>query len=292
MFDVLKKSESVSKVAQAMGIVVCGISFLRGPQVFAADLQAASKPYSLFDAPTDEKKSAELSDKNSPKHFMLLPDDAGNVYAPPRVLLKEEGMNQGGVNLDLKFTYLSNYIYRGVDHSNFPGRSQRPNLQFDGTVTFDLDKWPHPFVGIFANLYNNGDKTGAYKNIRRAFLIEAVLFAAGFAFLFFFGIDALNILFKKNIPYDELNMMLLIYGGVFLMQFAMLLHKPIELQKKTRLMAAGIGIALLFNITANIIFIKKYTTLLVPAVTTLLSAAIYVLFIGGCLLYNKNAKKL
>ena len=102
---------------------------------------------------------------SSPFKMMLLPDDTQSVYAPPRVPKKEEGLNQGGVNLDLKFTYLSNYIYRGVDHSSFVGRSQKPNLQFEGTVSFDLDKWPHPFVGIFANLYNN-DPVSRFQEVR------------------------------------------------------------------------------------------------------------------------------
>ena len=84
----------------------------------------------------------------------LLPEDE-SVYAPPTVKSEDQGTNQGGVNLDLKFTYLSNYIYRGVDHSKFPGRDQKPNVQFEGRVAFDTGRLPHPYFGIFTNVYNN-----------------------------------------------------------------------------------------------------------------------------------------
>jgi hypothetical protein len=94
----------------------------------------------------------------------LLPEDE-SVYAPPAVPKEEEGTNLGGVNLDLKITYLSDYIYRGVEHSHFPGRSAKPNLQFDGTVTFNTGRLPHPFVGIFTNVFN-GDPVSRFQEVR------------------------------------------------------------------------------------------------------------------------------
>jgi hypothetical protein len=94
----------------------------------------------------------------------LLPDDE-SVYAPPAAPREDQGFNAGGVNLDLKFTYLSAYVYRGVDHSRFPGRSARPNLQFDSTVSFNAGKLPHPFFGVFANVYN-ADPVSRFQEIR------------------------------------------------------------------------------------------------------------------------------
>jgi hypothetical protein len=94
----------------------------------------------------------------------LLPEDE-SVYAPPSAPREDQGVNQGGVNLDLKFTNLSNYIYRGVDHSRFPGRNQKPNVQVEGTVSFNTGKLPHPFFGVFTNIYNN-DPVSRFQEIR------------------------------------------------------------------------------------------------------------------------------
>jgi hypothetical protein len=95
----------------------------------------------------------------------LAPDDE-SVYAPPTAPREDQGVNLGGVNLDLKFTYLSAYVYRGVDHSNFVNnKKERPNLQFEGTVFFNTGKLPHPFIGIFTNV-NNGDPVSRFQEIR------------------------------------------------------------------------------------------------------------------------------
>jgi hypothetical protein len=96
--------------------------------------------------------------------FSLLPEDE-SVYAPPTVPREDQGINQGGVNVDLTFTYLSAYIYRGVDHTKFPGRTQKPDLQFEGKVSFNTGKFPHPFVGVFANVYN-ADPVSRFQEIR------------------------------------------------------------------------------------------------------------------------------
>jgi hypothetical protein len=100
----------------------------------------------------------------SPESFSLLPDD-DSVYAPPSRPTEEQGSNQGGVNLDLTFAYMSDYIYRGVDHTDFPGRAKKPDVQFDGKVEFNTGKLPHPFVGIFASIYDN-DPVSRFQEIR------------------------------------------------------------------------------------------------------------------------------
>jgi hypothetical protein len=93
----------------------------------------------------------------------LLPDDE-SVYAPPTVPKEDEGANLGGVNLDFRINYLSDYVYRGVNHSAVSENGAR-NLQFDGTVTFNTGRLPHPFVGIFTNI-DNGDPVSRFQEIR------------------------------------------------------------------------------------------------------------------------------
>ena len=94
----------------------------------------------------------------------LLPEDE-SVYAPPSPPREEQGINLGGVNLDLKITYLTDYIYRGVDHSSFPNRSKNLNFQFDTTISFNTGKLPHPFIGVFANIFRD-DPVSRFQEIR------------------------------------------------------------------------------------------------------------------------------
>jgi hypothetical protein len=93
------------------------------------------------------------------------------VSAPRAAPREDQGINQGGVNLDLRISYLTDYIYRGVNHSQFPDRSPKPNLQFEGTVTFDTGKLPHPFLGVFVNLYND-DPVSRFQEIRPFFGLD------------------------------------------------------------------------------------------------------------------------
>src|SRR5262249_15932435 len=78
-----------------------------------------------------------------------------SVYPPPDPPPPEEGSNQGGVSLSLDINYMTDYIYRGIDFSESGGSEDSPNLQFDGAISFDLGKLPHPFVGVFMNNYNS-----------------------------------------------------------------------------------------------------------------------------------------
>jgi hypothetical protein len=99
-----------------------------------------------------------------PMKMTFEPQDS-SVYAPPEPFREDQGSNLGGVNLDFKFSYMSDYVYRGVDRSSFIGRSKKPNLQFEGTVEFNTGKLPHPFFGIFTNLFNN-DPVSRFQEIR------------------------------------------------------------------------------------------------------------------------------
>lgn len=97
-----------------------------------------------------------------------------SVYAPPSPPREDEGINQGGVNLDLTVKYLTDYVYRGIDHSEVGGAEDAPNLQFDGSLEFDLGKLPHPFVGVFANVYDS-DPRSRFQEIRPYFGLELPL---------------------------------------------------------------------------------------------------------------------
>jgi hypothetical protein len=99
---------------------------------------------------------------------------------PPRV---EEGVNKGGVNFDLRVSYLTDYVYRGLDKSERLaavdgagnpnpriklGHEDAPNLQFDGFLTLNLGRLPHPVAGVFANVFND-DPISRFQEIRPYF---------------------------------------------------------------------------------------------------------------------------
>ena len=44
-----------------------------------------------------------------------------NVYAPPALPSGPGGVNEGGVNFALTVSYLTDYVYRGIDRSEVGG---------------------------------------------------------------------------------------------------------------------------------------------------------------------------
>lgn len=96
--------------------------------------------------------------------FQVLDEEPDNVYAPPTYPGPAQLTNQGGVHFDAAVLYVSTYMYRGVDQSTPPKRNQT-GLQFDGRLDFDLGKLPHPFVGVFTNIFND-DPVSRFEEIR------------------------------------------------------------------------------------------------------------------------------
>lgn len=123
-----------------------------------------------------------------------------SVYAPPEPPDPREGVNEGGVTLDLTVSYLTDYVLRGIDFGEFaasvrtdplalPGPEQplggaedSPNLQVDSRVKFDLGKIPSPFFGVFVNVFD-ADPESRFQEIRPFFGFELtarpITFAVG-----------------------------------------------------------------------------------------------------------------
>ena len=108
--------------------------------------------------------------------MMAVPVEPPSVYAPPEAERPEDGVNNGGVHLDLTFRYLTDYNYRGISFNRASyqpatpghaaaGRLHASNFQADGTLTFDLGKLPHPFVAVLANI-NDADPVSRFQEIR------------------------------------------------------------------------------------------------------------------------------
>ena len=112
-------------------------------------------------ARADEKSAP--SDWQAPK-LSLMPDE-DSVYAPEGPPRDDIGVNNGGVNIAIDVSYLTDYVYRGIDHSETGGHEDAPNAQFDATVEFNLGRLPHPFIGVFVNVYNS-DPVSRFQEIR------------------------------------------------------------------------------------------------------------------------------
>ena len=99
-----------------------------------------------------------------PQKLALLPED-DSVYAPPRPMREDEGVNQGGAHIDLNVNYMTAHFYRGINYNQVNDKKDAPNLQFDAKLEFDLGKLPHPFIGVFANVYDS-DPISRFQEIR------------------------------------------------------------------------------------------------------------------------------
>jgi hypothetical protein len=109
------------------------------------------------------------------KMLMVAPPPAPSPYAPPEPEREEDGINRGGVNFDLNFRYLTDDVYRGISHNravyvNVPGKPvegslHADNFQADAKLSFNLGPFPHPFVGVFANI-NDSDPLSRFQEIR------------------------------------------------------------------------------------------------------------------------------
>jgi hypothetical protein len=88
-----------------------------------------------------------------------------SVYAPPELPRDDDGINQGGVHFDFTVSYVTDYMYRGVELFEVPEAEDTLNLQIDTKLSFDLGKLPHPFVGLFVNVAKD-DPISDFQEIR------------------------------------------------------------------------------------------------------------------------------
>jgi hypothetical protein len=117
------------------------------------------------------------------KPLALQQDPYESIYLPPGPPREEEGVNAGGANFNLRISYLTDYVYRGVDESERlaaineagvfdpgadTGAEDAPNLQFEGNLELNLGRLPHPVAGVFANVFND-DPVSRFQEIRPYF---------------------------------------------------------------------------------------------------------------------------
>jgi hypothetical protein len=61
---------------------------------------------------------------------------------------------------------MTDYVYRGVERfDNLGNHEDAPNFQVDGYLSIDLGKLPHPFVGLFVNVFDS-DPISNFQEVR------------------------------------------------------------------------------------------------------------------------------
>jgi len=120
---------------------------------------------------------------------------AESVYAPPEPAREIDAANEGGVNFNLDVLFMSDYIWRGIDRSESGGAEDSPNLMFDAKISFNAGRYPHPFIGIFANVYDS-DPESRFEEIRPYFgfdwNLRPFLFTVGYNSYIFPDRDQFN----------------------------------------------------------------------------------------------------
>ena len=142
-------------------------------------------------------------------------------------------------------------------------------------LIFPITMAVHPRM---MSLWNKSHHSDAISIWKMAMLIQIFIFSCICIIvqLFFEEITfcLIWIFSDLNPQYFHLLMPLLIGG--FIWQFALLIHKPIELNQKTHFMLISIAISLIVNLCGNIIFLPKYG-LIITAYTFILSGAVYII---------------
>lgn len=146
---------------RSAALAVSAVAMLTTTSVLAEPLPEADAPIVLL------------------RPFALV-DQPESIYPDPEPPKPNTGINEGGVRVSLNVNYLTDYVYRGIDRSEVgaidPAETgdvteDAPNLQFDGKLTFDLGRAPSPFVGLFANVYND-DPVSRFQEVRPYFGLD------------------------------------------------------------------------------------------------------------------------
>ena len=129
---------------------------------------------------------------------------------------------------------------------------------------------------IMTQKYNSGNIKSAFHFLKNLVLLEIIIFL-GVAVVGFLS-KSIFIEHIVGIPVtiDSLKLIMPVISAAFLWQLAMLVHKPLEFELKTKAMLLFVVIALLINVVLNVIYIPKYG-IVFASYSTIVSALVYLL---------------
>ena len=128
------------------------------------------------------------------------------------------------------------------------------------------------------SLWNKSIYSDAISILKIAMLIQFLIFSCICIIvnLFFEQISYILLWIFSDLNPEYFHLLIPLLVGGFIWQFALLIHKPIELNKNTYLMLISIVIALIVNLIGNIVFLPRYG-LIATAYTFILSGTVYII---------------
>ena len=142
-------------------------------------------------------------------------------------------------------------------------------------LLFPLTLAAHPRI---MTAWNNNDQSAAITLWRKALQYQLGIFFVLMTIVTIFTDQIFSLLMivlpELNISYSYLLIPILIGG--FLWQFALLCHKPLEMDQRTKLMTVLMLAALCVNLVGNIIYLPHYGVI-ATAYTYMASASVYIL---------------
>ena len=142
-------------------------------------------------------------------------------------------------------------------------------------LLFPLTLAAHPRI---MSSWNNNDQAGAIILWRQALQYQMVIFIIliGVLYLAASRIFDLIMLILPGLDLSYSFLLFPILVGGFLWQFALLCHKPLEMDQRTGLMVVLMLGALIINLLGNIIYLPRYG-IIATAYTYIASASVYIL---------------
>jgi len=181
------------------------------------------------------------------------------------------------INLSLSFfdRYFIKYYY-SFDQTGIYAGIYDLVIRIFSIFLFPITIAMHPRI---MKLWNNKDHKNAIFLWKYAMKLQIVVFAVIITFgVLFYGkiISLFGWIFNDLDPAYFYLLPHIAVGG-FIWQFALLIHKPLELLKKTHLMLFAIILSLIVNLVGNILFLPKLG-LIATAYTYVASGIVYILF--------------
>ena len=181
-----------------------------------------------------------------------------------------------GISLSLPFfdRYFIEYFY-SFEITGIYASFTDLVIKIFSILLFPLTLAAHPRI---MSAWNNNDKSGAITLWRQALQYQIIIFIILIGVLYFAASRIFDLI-MLILPGLDLSYSFLLFPilvGGFLWQFALLCHKPLEMDQRTGLMVLLMLGALIINLLGNIIYLPRYG-IIATAYTYIASASVYIL---------------
>nr|WP_315149752.1 oligosaccharide flippase family protein [uncultured Flavobacterium sp.] len=140
---------------------------------------------------------------------------------------------------------------------------------------------------IMAQKYNSGNKKEALQFLKKLIVFETVIFLVMVIIAYFLRVFFIEKIVGIVATQESVDLILPILFGAFIWQLAMLVHKPLEFELKTKTMLFFSFIALVINVVLNFLFIPKFG-IVFASYSTLVCALVYLLLTVFFIGYKNN----